>query len=72
MNKRGNNGGKMTRIGERLHKEITRIMEEREKNKMYPISIEKITDLIVRHDEWPNVSEDILKIKEEEIKILWG
>ncbi len=66
------NGGKLSRIGERFHKAIEEIREMKIKNKTSKsrdrISTEKITNLIIRHEHWIDISKDIIDAPEEEVE----
>ena len=61
--------GNQARIGERFHKEISKIQGSRLVNGKSKdrISMEKITNMIARHDLWRKISEDIIKAEEEDI-----
>lgn len=68
------NGGVPARIGKRFHSEIERIKTERIKKgkSKDKISTEKITNLIVRHnDSWGDISKDIINLEEEELERVW-
>lgn len=59
-----------SRIGGRFHEEITKIQDARLRNGKSKdrISMEKITNVIVRHKEaWGKISKDIIEAEEEEI-----
>lgn len=63
------NGGKQARIGKKFHEaleniQINRIKKETSKDK---ISMEKITNLIIKHKSWKEINTDLINIKEEEI-----
>lgn len=56
-----------SRIDQRLKKECDKIMERRIKNKndRKKKSIRFITEMIVRHDLWPQIKEDIINYNEK-------
>ncbi len=66
------NGGKMSRIGEKFHKAIEGIRDMKVENKTAKsrdkISTEKITNLIIRHKYWPEISKHIADASEEEVQ----
>lgn len=66
------NGGRMSRIGEKFHKAIEEIRDEKIKNKTSKsrdrVSTEKITNLIIRHKHWLDISKDIVDAPEEEVQ----
>ncbi len=64
------NGGVMSRIGERFYKEIERIKDERLKNgkSRDRVATEKITNLIIRHKLWKDISKEMINIDEEEVE----
>lgn len=64
------NGGVPARIGNKFHIEIERIKDARLRNgkSTERVSTEKITNLIVKHNEaWERISKDIINAEEEEI-----
>ncbi len=63
-------GGKLSRIGERFYKAIERIIDEKLKNGTAKerVSIEKITNLIVRCDVWPEIEKKIIEANEKEVE----
>lgn len=69
VNKVKKNGGIQARIGERFYKDIELIKDERLKNgkSKERVSTEKITNLITRHKLWPEISKEIIEIKESEV-----
>lgn len=66
------NGGKISRIGEKFHKAIEKIRDMKIENKTSKsrdrISTEKITNLIIRHKYWPEISKNIVDAPEEEVE----
>lgn len=73
------NGGKMTRIGSKFHKQLEEIQQAKLKNgtgidptTKKIVSIEKITNLITRHKYWKDLEEgikqDLIKASQEEVK----
>lgn len=62
-------GGKISRIGLRFFSEIEKIKDIRLKNgkSNERIATEKITNLIINHKFWRNISEDIMQAEQEEI-----
>lgn len=60
------------RLGEKFLKRIDEIKIERVKLKKDPVnkplSIEKITNLVVRHSAWPDIEEKIIKATKEEVE----
>lgn len=65
------NGGCLTRVGQKLHGELMRITEERLKKHGLKgrMSLEQITNLIVRHKEgWIKIADDIINITPEEFE----
>ncbi len=63
------NGGITSRMGERFHREIERIKDQRLRNGKSKdrISTEKITNCIVRHDSWGDIAEKLIQSEEEEL-----
>ena len=63
------NGGKHMRIGLKFHKDIEDIKDERLKNgnSKERVSTEKITNLIIKHDSWGYIRQDLIEAPEEEI-----
>lgn len=64
------NGGIQSRLGINFHREIEAVKDARLKkglSKDRP-STERITNLIVRHKLWKNISEDIITAPEEEVE----
>lgn len=68
-NKVKTNGGITSRMGERFHREIERIKDQRLRNGKSKdrISTEKITNCIVRHSSWKDIAEKIIQSDEEEL-----
>lgn len=69
------NGGIQARMGERFHKEIERIKDERLRNGKSKdrVSTERITNLIVRHKEsWNSIAKDIINAEEGELEKVWN
>lgn len=64
------NGRKSSKIGEKFYKAIEEIKDKRLLNGKSKdrISTEKITNLIVRHKYWKELSNDIINIDEEEVE----
>lgn len=58
-----------SRIGKRFHLEIEKIKDKRLRNgnSRDRISTEKVTNLIIRHKSWPEISEEIIKLSEKEV-----
>ncbi len=64
-------GGIQTRMGFKFHREMEKIQLGRIKNgkTKEKTSIEKITNMIVRHTEaWGKISNDIINAEEEEVR----
>ena len=63
------NGGITSRLGEKFHKEIERIKDQRLRNgnSKDRVSTEKITNCIVRYDYWKHISNKIIEFSEEEL-----
>ncbi len=68
------NGGKMTRVGERFYKEIELIKDKRLRNGKSKdrVSTEKITNLLVRHNSWPKIVNEIIEADEVEVNKFGG
>ena len=64
------NGGKQSRIGTRFFLEIENIKDLRLRNGKDKdrISTEKITNMIIKHACWKDISRDTINLSEEEIK----
>ena len=64
-----NNGGIPSRMGERFYQEIELIKDKRLRNGKSKdrVSTEKITNLIVRHSSWEQISNKIIEADEEEV-----
>ena len=69
MNKAKTNGGIASRMGEKFHKEIERIKDQRLRNgnSKDRVSTEKITNCIVRYDYWKHIANKIIEFEEEEL-----
>ena len=65
-----NDKGKQSRIGGKFYKEVEAIKDKRLRNGKDKdrISTKIITNLIVRHDLWSDVSKKIIEADEEEVK----
>lgn len=66
----GKSSAIQSRIGGKFHKEITKIQDARLRNGKSKdrISMEKITNMIVRHKEsWEKISKDIIEAETGEI-----
>lgn len=63
--------GKQSRIGEKFYKAVELIKDKRLRNGQDKerMSTKVITNLIVRHDSWGNVSKKIIEADEEEVKV---
>jgi len=63
------NGHVTSKIGAKFHKEINNIVDKRLKNgnSKDRVSIEKITNLIVRHKGWNDICLTIVAATEEEV-----
>ena len=73
-NKTKTKGGRPARIGNKFHAEIERVQLERIKRgkSKDKVSVEKLTNLMVRHKEaWGIITNDLITLKEEEIERLW-
>ncbi len=66
------NGGRTARIGDNFHEAIEKIRDEKIRNKTSKsrdrISTEKITNLIIRHKSWPEISQHIELASESEVE----
>ncbi len=64
------NGGVPSRMGKRFHKAVEHIIDEKLLNGTAKerVSIEKITNLIVRCIVWPEIEKKIIEADEEEVK----
>lgn len=66
------NGGRPSKIGEKFHDALEEIKNMKIKNKTSKsrdrISTEKITNLIIRHNSWPDIAKDIIDAPEEEVR----
>jgi len=62
-------GGKQARVGSRFFDEVEKIKDARLRNgkSKERISSEKITNLIVRHVMFKQISEEIINSKEEDV-----
>lgn len=60
-------GGVPARLGKKFHEEIEQIKKSRlfNNNSDKLLSTEKITDVIVRHKLWPQISKDMIEEPEE-------
>jgi hypothetical protein len=63
------NGGRQVRVGIKFHEfmekiQLQRIVEGTSKDK---VSMEKITNMIIKHNFWKAIYQDIVHAKEEEI-----
>ena len=69
-NKIKKNGGVMTRIGKRFSEAVEEIIDKKLLNGTAKerVSIEKITNLIVRCNMWPEIEKKIIEANEEEVK----
>ena len=69
-NNKEKKGGVTARIGYKFSDAIEKIKYSRLKNgkSNYRISTEKITNLIVKHNSWKDISNDIVNVKSEEIE----
>ncbi len=63
------NGGVTSRMGARFHKEIELIKDKRLRNgkSRDRVATEKITNLIVRHNSWPDIAKGIIEADEKEV-----
>ena len=63
-------GGIMSRMGEKFYKAVETIIDKKLLNgtARERVSVEKITNLIIRHDRWPEIAEKIIKADAEEVK----
>lgn len=61
--------GRQSKIGERFYKEIENIKDKRLRNgkSRDRVATKKITNLIVRHTLWPEISNSIIEADEQEI-----
>ncbi len=68
-NKIKTNGGIGSRIGERFYKELELIKDKRLRNGKSKdrVATGKITNLIVRHKLWPEISSEIIEADENEV-----
>lgn len=57
-----------TRIAEKSKKEFDDIKNGREKLGLKKLSYRGITSLIIRHERWPEIKEDIIQADEEDIE----
>jgi len=66
----GRNGSVQSRLGERFYKEIELIKDKRLRNgkSKERVATEKITNLIVRHTSWADISEKIINAEETEVE----
>lgn len=64
------NGGVMSRIGERFYKEVERIKDEKLRNGTAKerVATEKITNLIIRHEDWKKIATRIIEANKEEVE----
>lgn len=64
------NGGRHSRIGDNFYKKVEAIIDTRLKNGKSKdrVSIEKITNLIVRHKAWDEIEKEIINATEEEVE----
>ena len=65
-----NDKGKQSRIGEKFYKEVELIKDKRLRNgkDKERMSTKIITNLIVRHDLWFQISKKIIEANEEEVE----
>ena len=65
-----NDKGRQSRIGEKFYKEVEIIKDKRLRNGKDKdrMSTKIITNLIVRHDLWLDISKKIIEADEEEVK----
>ena len=63
------NGGVSSRVGEKFYKEITLIIDKRLLNGKSKdrVAVEKITNLIIRHNLWKEIAKKIIEADEEEV-----
>ena len=63
-------GGVPSRMGKRFSEEVEKIIDKKLLNGTAKerVSIEKITNLIIRHSSWPDIANKIIKADEEEVK----
>lgn len=69
------NGGRMTRIGSKFHKELEEIQYEKLKNgtgldekTKKIVSLEKLSNMVVRNVKyWKYIKEEIIKASQEEV-----
>lgn len=63
------NGGKQARVGVRFHEAIEEIVDLRLKagTSKDRVSVEKITNMIIKHKFWKSLSQDLVNAKAEEI-----
>ena len=68
--KTNKSGGTQQRIGERFYKAMEYIRDKKLLNgtARERVSIEKVTNLIVRHDRWPEIAKKIIEADKEEVK----
>ncbi|TET07431.1 MAG: hypothetical protein E3J83_05075 [Candidatus Atribacteria bacterium] len=64
------NGGVMSRVGEKFYKEVERIKDARLKNGKSKdrVATEKVTNLMIRHEDWKNIATRIIEASEEEVE----
>ncbi len=64
------NGGVPSRMGYKFHEAIEDIKDKRLKKGMDRgrISTEKVTNLIIKHNSWKGVSDDIIEADEAEVE----
>ncbi len=57
-------------MGKRFSEEVEKIIDKKLLNGTAKerVSIEKITNLIIRHSSWPDIANKIIKADEEEVK----
>ena len=65
-----NDKGRQSRIGEKFYKEVETIKDKRLRNGKDKdrMSTKIITNLIVRHNSWPDISKKLIEADEEELK----
>lgn len=65
------NGGIQARLGVRAHAELEKIKDKKLSNETSKerLSTEKITNLIVRHKSWEEISKSIIEAPSEEVEL---